>query len=116
MQFRAKLAWTRDDSRPRTLYPLAPRLFRRVLFGIRFPSAPKSCGINTCKSLSKQTTLTIFRMIDLQKTGGWGALLLTRNSKILFCELSASPDLVGVTRHLSSGCRLPARMLRFGVP
>jgi len=31
---------------------------------------PKSRRINTCKSLSKQTTLTLFRNIDLQKTGG----------------------------------------------
>ncbi len=34
--------------------------------------APKARRINTCKSLSKQRTLTIFRMIDLQKTGGGG--------------------------------------------
>src|SRR6266850_2298443 len=33
---------------------------------------PKPRRINTCKSLSKQRTLTLFRMIDLQKTGGGG--------------------------------------------
>ena len=33
--------------------------------------------INTCKSLSKQRTLTLFRLIDLQKTGGRGVLWLT---------------------------------------
>ena len=33
--------------------------------------------INTCKSLSKQRTLTIFRMIYLQETWGWGVLWLT---------------------------------------
>src|SRR6266446_7310994 len=106
MQFRSKSVRTRGGFRRLTLYSLAPCLaclFRRVLFGIHFPSAPKPFRINTCKSLSKHTTLTIFRMIDLQKIGGWGALLLTRNSKTLFCGLSASPDLVGVTGHLSSG-------------
>jgi len=34
--------------------------------------APKSRRINTCKSLSKQRTLTIFRMIDLEKIEGVG--------------------------------------------
>jgi hypothetical protein len=43
-------------------------------------------------------------------------LLLTRIRKAFFCELSASPDLVGVTGDLSSGCRPPAWMLRFDVP
>src|SRR6266446_4449233 len=119
MQFRSKPVRTRGDSRRRAPYSFAPRpacLFRRALLGIHFPSAPKSFRINTCKSLSKQTTLTIFRMIDLQKTGGGGLLLLTRNSKPLFCGLSAISDPVGVTGHLFSGCRLPAGMLRFGVP
>ena len=37
--------------------------------------------MNTCKSLSKQTTLTFFRNIDLRKTAGRGLLLLTRNPK-----------------------------------
>jgi len=36
---------------------------------------PKPRTINTCKSLSKQRALTIFRMIDLQKTGGGGIWL-----------------------------------------
>src|SRR5882672_1006563 len=36
---------------------------------------PNSRRINTCKSLSKQRTLTTFRMIDLQKTGGGGVWL-----------------------------------------
>jgi len=39
--------------------------------------APKSRRINTYKSLSKQRTSVSFRMIDLQKTGGWGVLWLT---------------------------------------
>src|SRR6266481_7099488 len=104
MQFRSKPVRTRGDSRRRAPYSFAPRpacLFRRALLGIHFPSAPKSFRINTCKSLSKQTTLTIFRMIDLQKTGGGGLLLLTRDPKAFFSELSASPNLFGVTGHLS---------------
>ena len=36
--------------------------------------------INTCKSLSKQTTLTPFRMNTYEKHGGWASLLLTRHS------------------------------------
>ena len=40
---------------------------------------PKPRRINTCKSLSKQRTLALFRMIDLQKTWGRGVLWLTRN-------------------------------------
>src|SRR5882724_4418152 len=36
--------------------------------------------INTCKSLSKQTALTPFRMNTYEKHGGWGFLLLTRHS------------------------------------
>src|SRR5712664_4222676 len=38
--------------------------------------APKSRRINTCKSLSKQRTLTYFGMIDLQKTGGEGGVMV----------------------------------------
>src|SRR6266403_2598064 len=37
--------------------------------------APKSRRINTCKSLSKQRTLTVCRIIDLQKTGGRGVMV-----------------------------------------
>src|SRR6266850_6326869 len=37
--------------------------------------APKSRRINTCKSLSKQRTLTVCRIIDLQKTGGRGVVV-----------------------------------------
>src|SRR5260370_26566035 len=33
--------------------------------------------INTCKSVSKQTTLTSFRMNTYEKTGGWGYLRST---------------------------------------
>src|SRR6266446_6877860 len=71
MKFRSKPVRTRGDSRRRALYSLAPRLaclFRRVLLGAHFPSAPKSFRINTCKSLSKQTTLTLFRINRVEKS------------------------------------------------
>jgi hypothetical protein len=37
-----------------------------------------SFRINTCKSVSKQMTLTLFRMNTYEKTWGWGALLTAR--------------------------------------
>ena len=46
-----------------------------------FP-ATNSVRINTCKSLSKQRTLTSFRMIDLQKTGGVPRLLTSHQSQV----------------------------------
>src|SRR5258708_38050857 len=36
-----------------------------------------SFGINTCKSVTKQTTLTLFRMNTYEKHRGEGVLLLT---------------------------------------
>src|SRR5712664_1991223 len=96
MKFRSKPVRTRGDSRRRALYSLAPRLaclFRRVLLGAHFPSAPKSFRINTCKSLSKQTTLTLFRINTYEKHRGRGLLLLTRNLNAPFCHSSACPRL-----------------------
>src|SRR6266850_3550563 len=43
--------------------------------------ASKSRRINTCKSLSKQRTLTSFGMIDLQKTGGGGAVMVNQPNR-----------------------------------
>jgi hypothetical protein len=40
-----------------------------------------SFRINTCKSVSKQTTLTIFRINTYEKHRGVGVLLLTRNPR-----------------------------------
>src|SRR5712664_2574438 len=126
MKFRSKPVRTRGDSRRRALYSLAPRLaclFRRVLLGAHFPSAPKSFRINTCKSLSKQTTLTLFRINTYEKHRRRGLLLLTRNLKAPSAIHRPALDFVGVsppgsriTGHLPEGCRPPARMLRFGVP
>src|SRR3989442_2017879 len=38
--------------------------------------------INTCKSASKQTTLSIFRINTCEKTGGWGAFLGSERSNL----------------------------------
>jgi hypothetical protein len=40
---------------------------------------PKPLRINTCKSVSKQSTLTTFRMNTYEKPRGEGVLLFTRN-------------------------------------
>src|SRR5260370_28741089 len=40
-----------------------------------------SFRINTCKSVSKQTTLTLFRMNTYEKHRGVGVLLLTRHPR-----------------------------------
>src|SRR5258708_18323296 len=36
-------------------------------------AAPTSFRINTCKSVTKQTTLTLFRINTYEKRGGWGS-------------------------------------------
>src|SRR6266851_10148363 len=84
---------------------------RRVLLIIHSPCPSKSFEMKTCKSLSKQTTLTLFRINTYEKQGGGGLLLLTRNPKVPFNGLPQACQ-----RLLSTGCRAPARMLRFGVP
>src|SRR3989454_11237895 len=38
--------------------------------------------INTCKSVSKQTTLSTFRINSYEKTGGWGADSGTRHPSV----------------------------------
>jgi len=57
---------------------------------------PKSRRINTCKSLSKQTTLTLFRNIDLQKTWGGGGVM-TNQTCPEACRFTGHG-----TRHLAS--------------
>jgi hypothetical protein len=58
-----------------------PRLaaLRPLPHHLLFP--PKSFRRNTCKSVSKQRTLTISRMNTYEKHRGEGVLLLTRNPK-----------------------------------
>src|SRR6266850_1833592 len=45
------------------------------------PSHRNVFRINTCKSLSKQTTLTVIESHSYKKHRGWGLLWLTRNLK-----------------------------------
>ena len=59
------------------------------------PLASKFFRINTCKTVSKQTTLTLFRINTYKKPGG-GGLLLTKYLARIFVPRSAA------TRDLSS--------------
>src|SRR5258708_26637295 len=52
-----------------------PHHFPFLLLDLLFPHKP--FRINTCKSVSKQTTLTFFRMNTYEKHRGVGVLLLT---------------------------------------
>src|SRR5260370_15430902 len=54
-----------------------------------------SFRINTCKSVSKQTTLTLFRINTYEKHGGVGVLLLTTHPMRMriLSEWSESKDL-----------------------
>jgi hypothetical protein len=56
--------------------PFVPSATHCSLIAAHLP--PKLFRINTCKSLSKQTTLTPFRTYTYNKTGGRGVLWLTR--------------------------------------
>ncbi len=55
-----------------------------------FPSPPKPFRINTCKSVTKQITLTLFRINTYEKHRGEGAspALLTSNVQPLYSALS----------------------------
>src|SRR5882672_8045340 len=65
-------------------FPFPPKLLRPLPL-----RAPKSRRINTYKSLSKQRTLTIFRMIDLQKNRGEGAHPSSQELCALFASCSS---------------------------
>src|SRR6266436_2962321 len=78
-----------------SLFPSLSRRSRSVSL-----RTPKSRRINTYKSLSKQRTLTLFRTIDLQKTGGEGWLLLTRFPMRTGLD---SDDEVAVQGHVAVG-------------
>ena len=58
--------------------PSGPQHLSLSLFD--FPVSPKSFKIHTYKSLSKQTTSTLFRVIDLQKTQGEGRVMVNQLS------------------------------------
>jgi len=64
--------------------------------------------INTCKSVSKQTTLTIFRINTYEKHRGEGVLLLTRQTSAVGGSVSTASDRDG-PRFLS---RVPLRRKR----
>ncbi len=58
------------------------------------PCPSKPFRMNTCKSVSKQRTLTPFRMNTYEKMGGGGVLLLTRNpTRIPVLRSIATKDL-----------------------
>jgi hypothetical protein len=69
-----------------------------------------SFGINTCKSVSKQTTLTIFRINTYKKHRGEGVLLLTRQTSAVGGSVSSASDRDG-PRFLSP---VPLRRKRHG--
>src|SRR6266852_7870670 len=70
-------------------------------FSTHNPLPPKSFRMNTCKSISKQSTLTSFRMNTYEKHRGWGRVLwLTRFrpastfrcANISTCKRSSHPE------------------------
>ncbi len=71
--------------------------------------------INTCKSVSKQTTLTLFRINTYKKHRGWGVLLLTRHPAKGVCpgrpsgarDLSSFPTSGFVLTSAATGISLP---------
>jgi hypothetical protein len=79
--------WALDGNRGRFPVPemdlrdASTQPFRSLApYGWQNPSS-NLFGINTCKSVSKQSTLTPFRMNTYEKHRGEGVLLLTRNPK-----------------------------------
>ena len=66
-----------------------------------------SFRMNTCKSVSKQRTLSIFRMNTYKKTGGRGHILQAKNIFLLPCSprplFHGSRNTGHVTRSLSAG-------------
>ncbi len=60
-------------------------------FSDHFLHPSKPFRINTCKSVSKQTTLTFFRMNTYEKHRGVGVLLLTRHPAKDVCPAFPEP-------------------------
>src|SRR5258708_12970658 len=65
------------EAQPRRNAAHAPSLLRAR--GRQNQPSSNLFTMNTCKSVSKQTTLTIFRINTYEKHRGWGQLLLTRH-------------------------------------
>src|SRR5258708_8370521 len=66
------------EAHPRRNAAHAPSFLRAC--GWRIHPSSNLFTMNTCKSVSKQTTLTIFRINTYEKHRGWGQLLLTRHA------------------------------------
>src|SRR5258708_21981394 len=65
------------EAHPRRNAAHAPSFLRAC--GWRIHPSSNLFTLKTCKSVSKQTTLTIFRINTYEKHRGWGQLLLTRH-------------------------------------
>src|SRR5260221_8728287 len=65
------------EAHPRRSAVHAPSLHRAC--GWRIHPSSNLFRMNTCKSVSKQKTLSIFRINTYAKHRGWGQLLLTRH-------------------------------------
>src|SRR6266481_4616586 len=65
------------EAHPRRNAAHAPSLLRAR--GRQNQPSANLFRMNTCRSVSKQTTLTIFRINTYEKHKGWGQLLLTRH-------------------------------------
>src|ERR1700674_912470 len=104
---------TRVDCCGLALFSLAHRLARhrwRALLVIHSLYPSKSFEINTCKSLSKQKALTIFRINTYEKHEDGGLLLLTRSPKVLTgLPRACRSHGTSITGHFSS--RLVAALL-----
>src|SRR6266481_5970011 len=92
------------EAHPRRNAAHAPSFLRAC--GWRIHPSSNLFRMNTCKSVSKQTTLTIFRINTYEKHKGWGQLLLTRHPLKGVCperpsgvkDLSCHPMRIAVLR------------------
>jgi hypothetical protein len=76
-----------NHDRPFSILPGRFRLGRKGPFPDYFSIPPKPFRINTYKSVTKQRTLTFFRMNTYEKHRGEGVLLLTTNAMPLYVAL-----------------------------
>jgi hypothetical protein len=84
-----------NHDRPFSILPGRFRLGRKGPFPDYFSIPPKPFRINTYKSVTKQITLTSFRMNTYEKHRGEGVLLLTKHPMrmLILSERSESKDL-----------------------
>src|SRR5713226_9735733 len=86
------------EAHPRRSAVHAPSLHRAC--GWRIHPSSNLFRMNTCKSVSKQKTLSIFRINTYAKHRGWGQLLLTRHPLKGVC-----PERPSGVKDLSSSAR-----------